>query len=140
MSGQFKSGDWSQLSQDAKSIRQQVFIEEQQIPASEEWDELDASSIHFVIYIDSYAIATARLTDDHRIGRVAVLKEYRGTGLGFKLMQQIIEFAQQQQRPFLILSAQCYATAFYEKLGFVSEGRSYLDCGIPHIQMQMHFA
>lgn len=137
---QFKSGSWDQLQQYAKAIRQVVFIQEQNIAAQDEWDEFDAYSIHFIMYAEGQAIATARLRENHSIGRVAVLKEYRGDGVGFRLMQQIIALASQQKRPYLSLSAQCYATQFYEKLGFTVVGESYLDCGIAHIQMQMNLA
>lgn len=73
------------------------------------------------------------------IGRVAVLKPYRGLGLGYKLMQFIIALAQKQQRPFVNLSSQVHAIGFYQALGFVVEGEEYLDCGIPHIDMRLSF-
>ena len=128
-------GDWNSLQQDAKLIRSSVSVEEQHIPEAEEWDAHDAISQHFVVYHDAQAIATARLLQNRSIGRVAVLKPYRGFNIGYKLMQAIIVHAQKQNLPDLKLSAQVYATGFYERLGFCQRGDIYDDCGIPHIEM-----
>jgi hypothetical protein len=130
-----QSGPWSQLQHDAKLIRSMVFIEEQHISEADEWDEQDAISLHFVVYAQDQPIATARLLENNSIGRVAVLQQYRGEGIGKLLMQQIIQVAKQQNRVFLQLSAQVYATRFYENLGFQVQGEEYLDCEIPHIDM-----
>ena len=132
-------GVWSRLQQDAKWIRTLVFIEEQQIPETEEWDAHDAVSLHFVMYHDAQPIATARLLENRSIGRVAVLKSYRGLNIGNMLMQAIIDYAKQQHLPDLKLSAQVYATGFYERLGFRQRGDVYDDCGIPHIEMFLNF-
>lgn len=133
---EIQSGDWARLAVDAKPIREQVFIQEQHISPEDEWDAQDAIALHFVVYIAGQAVATARLLENHSIGRVAVLKSQRGLGLGKKVMEAIIQQAQQEQRPFLVLSAQVYATGFYQQLGFQVEGEEYLDCGIPHIRMR----
>lgn len=130
-----QSGPWSQLQHDAKLIRSMVFIEEQNISEADEWDEQDAISLHFVVYAQDQPIATARLLENNSIGRVAVLQQYRGEGIGKLLMQQIIQVAKQQNRAFLQLSAQVYATRFYENLAFQVQGEEYLDCEIPHIDM-----
>lgn len=130
-----QSGPWSQLQHDAKLIRSMVFIEEQNISEADEWDEQDAISLHFVVYAQDQPIATARLLENNSIGRVAVLQQYRGEGIGKLLMQHIIQVAKQQNRAFLQLSAQVYAKRFYENLGFQVQGEEYLDCEIPHIDM-----
>jgi len=91
-----QSGPWSQLQHDAKLIRSMVFIEEQNISEADEWDEQDAISLHFVVYAQDQAIATARLLENNSIGRVAVLQQYRGEGIGKLLMQHIIQVAKQQ--------------------------------------------
>ncbi|MFW2154093.1 GNAT family N-acetyltransferase, partial [Acinetobacter gyllenbergii] len=77
-------GDWNSLQPDAKLIRTSVFVEEQHIPETEEWDAHDAISQHFVVYHDAQPIATARLLQNRSIGRVAVLKAYRGFNIGYK--------------------------------------------------------
>ncbi|WP_168405292.1 GNAT family N-acetyltransferase [Acinetobacter indicus] len=133
------AGSWQDLQADAKVIREQVFIQEQQIAPEDEWDAQDAVALHFVVYIAKQAIATARLLENHSIGRVAVLKSQRGLGVGRVLMQHIIQMAKQQQRPWVKLSAQEHAIPFYQSLGFQVEGESYLDCGIAHVDMHLVF-
>lgn len=132
-----KQGHWDQLQQDAKLIRTQVFICEQGITEADEWDDQDLISQHFVIYDQDQPIATARLLENNSVGRVAVLKAYRGQGLGQMIMLEIISYAQKQRRSVLTLSSQVHAISFYEKLGFIVQGNSYDECGIPHIEMTM---
>ena len=134
-----RTGRWDELQNDAKLIREQVFIHEQQIPVEDEWDAEDAVSLHFVVYDQDQPIATARLLQNNSVGRVAVLKSHRGVGIGKLLMQQIIQQAKHEQREFLKLSSQVYAMQFYTGLGFKVEGEQYLDCGIPHIDMRLLF-
>lgn len=131
------SGSWHELSSDAKTIRTQVFIQEQLISPEDEWDAQDELSTHFVVYTQGDAMGTARLLPDNHIGRVAILISHRGLGAGRILMQHIIDYAKQQQRQYLVLSAQVYATQFYRGLGFEVEGEEYLDCNIPHVDMRM---
>lgn len=128
-------GDWEQLEQHAKYIREQVFIQEQGITPEDEWDDLDAVVLHFIVSDKKQPIATARLLPQHSVGRVAVLMPYRKQGIGKILMQHIIEYARNHKMPYLKLSAQTYVTAFYEALDFKVQGEVYEDCGIPHIDM-----
>lgn len=132
-----QSGHWDKLEQDAKFIRKQVFIIEQNIPEEEEWDDQDMISDHFVVYDQDQPIATARLLQNNSVGRVAVLKTYRGQGIGHMIMLEIIRQAHQQDRTFLQLSSQVHAISFYEKLGFSIQGDAYDECGITHIKMQL---
>lgn len=135
---QVKHGCWDQLQQDAKLIRTQVFICEQGITEADEWDDQDVISQHFVIYDQDQPIATARLLQNHSVGRVAVVKAYRGQGLGQMIMLEIISYAQKQGLSVLTLSSQVHAISFYEKLGFTVQGNSYDECGISHIEMTMN--
>ena len=135
---QVKHGCWDQLQQDAKLIRTQVFICEQGITEADEWDDQDVISQHFVIYDQDQPIATARLLENNSVGRVAVLKAYRGQGLGQMIMLEIISYAQKQDLSILTLSSQVHAISFYEKLGFTVQGNSYDECGISHIEMTMN--
>lgn len=134
---QVKQGTWAELKKDAMSIREQVFIIEQNIAPEDEWDEQDQVSLHFVIEREGLAIATARLLTDNSVGRVAVLKAYRGQGLGVLMMQAIIAEAKREKREELHLSAQVHALEFYSALGFEPQGEVYLDCGIAHINMNL---
>ncbi|WP_256415290.1 GNAT family N-acetyltransferase [Acinetobacter sp. 5862] len=133
-----KQGHWDQLQQDAKLIRTQVFICEQGITEADEWDDQDVISQHFVIYDQDQPIATARLLQNHSVGRVADVKAYRGQGLGQMIMLEIISYAQKQGLSVLTLSSQVHAISFYEKLGFTVQGNSYDEFGISHIEMTMN--
>lgn len=130
-----ENGSWDQLHQSAKFIREQVFIIEQNILEQDEWDDQDLISQHFVVYDHDQPIATARLLQNNSVGRVAVLKPYRGQGIGHLIMLEIINYARQQCRLVLQLSSQVHAISFYEKLGFKVQGNQYDECGIPHIEM-----
>lgn len=131
------AGSWTQFEEDAKYIREQVFIQEQGIEPEDEWDDFDSIAMHSIVYDKEQPIATARLLPQHSVGRVAVLMPYRKQGIGKILMQHIIEYARQHKLPYLKLSAQTYVTAFYEALGFKVQGEVYQDCGIPHIDMTL---
>lgn len=137
-----EDGDLIQL-KEAFEIRQKVFIEEQNVSPDEELDGLDQQLIHVIAYNDSKAAATARiyLKEDNsiaKIQRVAVLKDFRGQHIGFKLMEEVERWARDNRLPIkqLILSAQDTAIPFYEKLGFeVTNPEGYLDANIPHHDM-----
>ena len=73
---------------------------------------------------------TARLLPDGHIDRVAILREGRGQGLGLRL-EAVMEKARQQGHDAVHLDAQTYAIPFYERLGFVAHGETFLDANIP---------
>ena len=131
------SGSWKDLATPAKMIREAVFIQEQHIAAEDEWDAEDAVAVHFIVFQQDQAIATARLLSNHSIGRVAVLTTARGLGVGQRLMQAVIDYARAEQRGLVKLSSQVHAIGFYQALGFEVQGEEYLDCGIPHIDMYL---
>lgn len=133
--------NWASDQQALREVRTSVFIIEQQIPPEEEFDELDARSVH-VLARDAAGlpIGTARLTPDRMIGRVAVVRDWRGRGVGDALMRTLIEQAQARHWPEVSLHAQVYAIAFYERAGFVVDGEEFLEAGIPHRHMRREFA
>ncbi|MEL7611834.1 GNAT family N-acetyltransferase [Vreelandella titanicae] len=131
------TGDWEILGQAASEIRRKVFIEEQNVPQDEEWDGLDPECQHFLAMLDGQPVGTARLLPDGHIGRVAVLAEARGSGIGVLLMQAAIEAARHAGHAQVALSAQVHALAFYERLGFIAHGGEFLDAGIPHREMTL---
>jgi predicted GNAT family N-acyltransferase len=117
------------------SLRQEVFVKEQRIPAALEADQWDALSIHVLARHHRCAIATGRLLPDGRIGRVAVRRSMRCQGVGRLVMERLLQAARQQGHRQISLSAQCYAVDFYQKLGFCAEGDVYVQMGIEHIKM-----
>lgn len=131
------AGSWAELAADAKPIREVVFIQEQQIAPEDEWDAEDSVSTHFVAYLQDQPVATARLLRNNSIGRVAVLKSARGHKVGQRLMQCVMDTARAEGRQLVKLSSQVHAIGFYQALGFQVQGEEYLDCGIPHIDMDL---
>lgn len=132
-----ESGDWRQLGEAAGEIRRIVFIDEQAVPLEEEWDGRDDECLHFLAWQGERAIGTARLLPDGHIGRVAVLAEARGQGVGVALMRAAIQAARERGHPHVELAAQTHALAFYERLGFEAFGDEFLDAGIPHRNMRL---
>lgn len=119
-----------------RSIRQQVFIDEQKVAPDLEWDEDDAVATHFLLTLQGQPMGTARLLPSGRIGRVALLPAARGKGLGRELMLAVMQHAQHQGIHQLELSAQTHALGFYQQLGFEVCSDTYLDAGIPHQSMR----
>ncbi|HBP42809.1 MAG: GNAT family N-acetyltransferase [Vreelandella alkaliphila] len=129
------NGDWSTLKDIASEIRRVVFIEEQSVPQEEEWDGRDEECSHFIAYLEDQPVGTARLLPDGHIGRVAVLDSARGAGIGYQLMEAAIQAAREAGHTHVALSAQLHALAFYQRLGFVAHGGTFMDAGIPHREM-----
>ena len=130
------------------TIRQKVFVEGQNVPPHEEWDELDdrtEACPHFIAWAQTQekepvAVGTARLwlyqEQTSKAQRVAVLEEWRSTGVGRALMQRLETFTWETGRTSVVLGAQTQAIPFYEKLGYEAFGPEYLDAGIPHRDMK----
>jgi len=118
-------------------VRRAVFIEEQRIVEREEWDDADALSRH-VLALDANrdAVGTGRLDPTGKIGRVAVLPQYRGTGVGAAIMDQLVGLAEALGLQEVHLNAQVDALGFYERLGFRAEGPEFDEVGIPHRRMR----
>lgn len=138
--GTLRLGPWSVLRESAGSVRTQVFVHEQGIPAELEWDEQDNLSVHVVLFTpDEVPIATARLLPSQSgvslIGRVAVLQQHRGLHAGVAVMRALIQEAQQRGDHCLKLHSQQSAQGFYERLGFVVQGEPFDEVGIPHVTM-----
>ncbi|MBX3616364.1 GNAT family N-acetyltransferase [Nitrosomonas sp.] len=119
-------------------IRTAVFIQEQQVPEELEWDEFDAVSVHALAFdIAGQPVGAARLLPDGHIGRMAVLKQWRGKGFGSALLRALLQELRQRQQKKAMLNAQTYAVAFYEKFGFKVCSGEFMEAGIPHVQMEL---
>lgn len=126
------------LPEEAKYIREKVFVEEQGF--QNELDELDSVAFHLVIFCDGHKAATGRLIPredkSFKIGRVAILKEYRDLRLGYKIMEYLEEKAREEGAINIVLSSQCSVQGFYEKNGYTPFGDVYYDEHCPHITMK----
>lgn len=122
------------------ALRRTVFIEEQGVSAADEVDGRDGEALHLLAQRDGTALGCARILlsgDTAKIGRVCVLPQARGTGLGAAIILACLEVARAQPGVTRAkLGAQTHALAFYEKLGFAAFGSVYDDAGLPHRDME----
>ena len=141
---QVQTGDWAALGDAARALRTAVFIEEQGIARAGEWDEADATAVHAVVTnLLGMPVATGRLLQqapgEGRIGRMAVDRALRGSGVGRQLIQALQQAAFERGDRRIVLSAQRSAEGFYQRLGYVPEGAPYDEVGIAHIGMARSF-
>lgn len=120
------------------SIRGRVFILEQNVPWEEEYDHNDYTATLFNAYEGEQVVGAARLYAG-KIGRIAVLEEHRGQGIGRKLVERCEQEALKNGLNKVKLAAQLESIPFYEKLGYEIYGDIFLDAGIPHRNMKKLF-
>ncbi|OGA28509.1 MAG: GNAT family N-acetyltransferase [Betaproteobacteria bacterium RIFCSPLOWO2_12_FULL_67_28] len=129
--------DWETARAEASRIRYAVFVEEQRVPREMELDELDPQCVHALAFPrEGVPVATGRLLPDSHIGRMAVLKDWRGRGIGGALLERLVAAARARGDREVALSAQTHALEFYRRHQFLEEGETYLDAGIPHRMMR----
>lgn len=115
-------------------VRRQVFIIEQNIPESDEWDDADANSSHVLVFSEKRdVVGTGRIEPTGKIARLAVIAEYRGQGVGSLMLTRLVEEARQRGFSQVFLHAQTHALKFYKKFGFVSDEEIFSEGGIPHV-------
>lgn len=128
--------EWPVLKEEARAIRYEVFVVEQNVPVELEWYDMDPVCIHAVAYDESgRAIGTGRLLPDGHIGRMAVRRDARGVGVGGAILEALMEKARERGDAAVVLSAQTHAAPFYQRYGFLREGEEFIEAGIPHVQM-----
>lgn len=130
--------DYETFHLEIHSVRQAVFVSEQQIPAAFERDSHDPVSQHVLAWYGDNFIGTGRLTPTGQIGRVAVFQDFRRRGVGRCIVETLLGVARQKRYHQVMLAAQHHAVPFYEKLGFHSEACFFEELGIQHIMMRKH--
>jgi predicted GNAT family N-acyltransferase len=129
-----RSASWQADRAKLEFVRRQVFIIEQKIPESEEWDDADENSSHVLAFSEKRdVVGTGRLEPTGKIARLAVLGEYRGQGVGSAMLIRLVEEARQRGFEQVYLHAQMHALNFYKKFGFVSDEEIFSEGGIPHV-------
>ena len=132
---------WDKAQPVAAPLRFAIFVGEQNVPPGIELDEMDEKSLHALAFDDAgKAIGTGRLLPDGRIGRMAVVKEWRRRGVGADLLGALVEEARRRGFREVKLSAQLQAAEFYRAHGFVAEGKVYEEAGILHQAMRRSLA
>lgn len=128
--------DWETDANAIRAIRTAVFVDEQDIDAELEFDGSDPDCVHYLAYdMDGHAIATARMSADGRIGRMAVLPDYRNQGVGSALLLSLIELAGEHRLDEVYVHAQESAASFYHQHGFIATGEPFQEAGITHYSM-----
>lgn len=126
-----------------RAIRETVFMREQHVTPELEWDGLDDSCRHaLAVSAQGQAIGCGRIVppqgrEPARIGRLAVLKQWRGRMVGTALLEALLEYAHSKNYPEVIVHAQVQAKPFYRRFGFEEEGAPFMDAGIPHVVMRL---
>lgn len=129
-----RPASWTDDGDLIRAIRLQVFVLEQKIPEDLEWDLADANALHLLAFTQKRdAVGTARLEASGKIGRLAVMANYRHMGLGSRLLVELVKIAGEAGLERVYLHAQRSAVAFYERHGFVCEGESFDEGGIEHV-------
>ena len=132
--------DWSAGAVPLRTVRTAVFVVEQDIPADLEWDAFDAVSMHaLAVDAGGNAIGCGRLLPDGHVGRMAVLAQWRGQGVGAALLEHLIAIARQRGDVRVRLHAQTQAMPFYARFGFAPVGVEFMEAGIPHRTMERVF-
>ena len=129
--------DWNSDYDTIRSIRNQVFVEEQGVPPEIEWDEYETSAQHFLVFHRDKAVGTGRLTGEGKIGRMAILSDARGLGAGLQLLRFICKFARAEGQKQVYLNAQTHAIPFYAKAAFQPVGDEFMEANIPHVRMEL---
>ena len=128
---------WQQGEEALRGVRHAVFVVEQRVPESLEWDDADGVSLHaLAVDGDGVPIGCARLLPDGHIGRVAVLAPWRRRGVGAALLARLIDEAHGRGDARIIVNAQVDAMPFYARYGFVAIGEVFEEAGIPHRVME----
>ena len=127
---------------EGREIREIVFVEEQGF--QEEFDDVDDVATHLIVFKDGQAIATCRYffnptLNEYLVGRIAVLKEYRGRGIGAFMLRKTREILAEKGVRRVYLHAQKRARIFYEKQGFVPIGKEDEEEGVPHLWMKIEW-
>ena len=136
-----KTGSWDSFKDKAQTVRTQVFVQEQGIDAKDEWDTADETAVHAVVTNRfENTLGTARLLEKSpgvaQIGRMAVVRVMRGSGIGGDLLNALVDIAKARGDREVRLHAQCSAQAFYARAGFVPVGEPFDEVGIAHIEMR----
>ncbi|WP_298434427.1 YbgC/FadM family acyl-CoA thioesterase [Ottowia sp.] len=138
-----RTGDWATLGEGARAVREAVFVQEQGIAREDEWDEADHTAVHALVTNRlGMPVATGRLliegapgSGTARIGRMAVDRTLRGSGVGRQVVQALEQAARARGDTRVVLGAQRSAEGFYGRLGYTPYGEPYDEVGIPHVGM-----
>lgn len=132
-----RMADWEREREAMRAIRTSVFIHEQRVPEDIEWDDKDPLCVHVLaLDEDGAPIGTGRLAPDGKVGRMAVLTEWRGRGVGAAILEFLVSSARERGIKECYMNAQSHAVEFYRQHGFGTYDAEFLEAGIPHRRMK----
>ncbi len=133
-----KTASWHEERSALKDVRVAVFVQEQNVPVEIEMDDRDGQCVHILAKHNSLHVGTGRIDIQYqgKIGRLAVLKPYRGQGIGLAMMSALEAIAQKAGLTHVWLNAQISAQSFYQKQGYVASGDTFLEADIVHCRME----
>ncbi len=128
---------YSEYESAIRQVRETVFIVEQAVSRKDEFDGKDSNCIHALAVARGGPVATGRLdvAAGGKIGRVAVLEEFRRQGIGTQIMRELELAARENGLPRVWFHAQLVAVPFYESLGYMPHGEVFTEAGIEHVKM-----
>ena len=135
----FKIADRPDLAALSNHIRQSVFVEEQDVDPSLEYDEYEDDAMHYLLYENKSPVATARWRETKKgikLERFATLKSSRNKGLGAKLLDRVLDDVRNQDK-LVYLNSQLKAIPLYQRRGFIQVGSLFIEAEIEHFEMQL---
>lgn len=135
----FKIADRPDLAAQSKQIRQNVFVNEQEVDPALEYDEYEDVATHYLLYENKVPVATARWRETKKgikLERFATLKSHRDKGLGAKLLDRVLDDIRNQEK-LIYLNSQLKAIPFYQRRGFKKVGSLFIEANIEHFEMQL---
>jgi predicted GNAT family N-acyltransferase len=133
--------NWNASRDKLRTIRHAVFVQEQRVPEALEWDDADERSYHVLaMSAAGDPVGTGRLKLDCQIGRMAVVREWRGRGVGTAILNALLGLARKEGCRVVRLHAQTHAIPFYARQGFVAVGGEFDEAGIPHRAMELRLS
>src|SRR5574340_1138645 len=119
-----------------KSIRDAVFIREQGVPETSEWDGLDENCRHaLALSLQGDAIGCGRMQPDGHIGHIAVLPQWRKQKVGTAIMEALLDYARVHEYPQVSVDVPSRYVPFYRGIGFAGRGKEFMIAGLPHVRM-----
>jgi predicted GNAT family N-acyltransferase len=132
-----RKASWASDAAAIKRVREMVFVVEQAVPAELEWDGLDEICIQAIAEdANRDAIGTGRLHPSGKIGRMAVVADWRGRGVGAAILQALLTIARDEGIDEVYLHGQTRVLDFYARYGFLAEGDEFEEADIPHRMMR----
>jgi len=133
-----RTASWQNDRQALQSVRVPVFVFEQKVDAREEFDDIDPICMHILaVDQENRPVGTGRIDAHGKIGRMAVLPDWRQHGVGRAILLFALDLARSQGMNRVYLHSQVSALGFYQKSGFKGFGDRFHEAGIEHLSMEL---